>query len=164
MIVERALPCDIENVSAVLNEAASRLRIAGQEMWLPEEIEPQSLISDVNEGLYYLAKLESTVIGVFRYQEEDSVFWPDIPAGQSGFIHRLAIRSTFAGQGYAAQLVDFCSFRTKQLGRLWLRLDCAADRPKLRAIYVRMGFSLHSLRTVGPWHVARYQRRVDLGS
>ena len=41
-----------------------------------------------------------------------------------------------------------------------LRLDCDSHRLKLRALYERFGFTLHSFRQVGPYHVARYEYRV----
>ncbi|MNC95693.1 hypothetical protein D3C83_128760 [compost metagenome] len=49
----------------------------------------------------------------------------------------------------------------RSLGRRWLRRDCDADRPKVRALYERFGFRLHSYRQVGSYYVARYELPVD---
>ncbi len=46
-------------------------------------------------------------------------------------------------------------------GRRYLRLDTVSDRPKLRGVYESRGFRLHSERHVGPYHVARYEVRLD---
>ena len=37
----------------------------------------------------------------------------------------------------------------------------AADRPALRQVYELRGFRFHSHRTVGAFHVARYERPVE---
>jgi hypothetical protein len=47
------------------------------------------------------------------------------------------------------------------LGRLYLRLDCEADRQELRAIYERFGFRLHSYRDVGSYHLSRYEYAIN---
>ena len=46
---------------------------------------------------------------------------------------------------------------TVRAGRHFLRLDCEASRPRLRAVYERSGFQHHSDRQVGPSYVSRYQ-------
>ena len=45
--------------------------------------------------------------------------------------------------------------RAVSLARNLLRLDCEAERPRVRAIYERFGFQYHSERQVGPCYVAR---------
>ena len=42
-------------------------------------------------------------------------------------------------------------------GRDYLRLDCEASRPKLRAIYEKFGFLHRDDRQVGPYFVSRYE-------
>ena len=39
----------------------------------------------------------------------------------------------------------------------YLRLDCDNERSRLRALYERFGFRLHSVRQVGAYFVARYE-------
>jgi hypothetical protein len=47
--------------------------------------------------------------------------------------------------------------RTRALPRRYLRLDCEASRPRLRAFYESFGFRYHSDKHVGPYHVSRYE-------
>ena len=49
---------------------------------------------------------------------------------------------------------------SRKLGKRYLRLDCVADRPRLRLVYERFGFRHHSNRQVGAYFVARYEYEV----
>ena len=93
-------------------------------------------------------------------QWEDEVFWPDVLAGESAFVHRLAVRRRVAGTGVAAALLAWAERRAQDAGRSWLRLDCSAEHPGLCRYYERAGFERHSERSVGPFRVVRYQKRV----
>jgi hypothetical protein len=53
--------------------------------------------------------------------------------------------------------MEWAATRAAALGKQYLRLDCDASRPKLRAMYERFGFEFHSFRQVGAYYVARYQ-------
>ena len=111
-------------------------------------------------GIYYLAECENESAGVVRFQMEDPELWPDVPENSSAFLHRLAVRRRFAGQGVSTAILNWAVRRTRELGRGHLRLDCEAARPKLRAVYERFGFRHHSDRQVGPYFVARYELDV----
>ena len=76
------------------------------------------------------------------------------------FIHRLAVRRRFAGGEISSALILWAIGHTHALRRRYLRLDCLASRPRLQAIYERMGFGFHSNRQVGPYYVARYEYDV----
>jgi GNAT superfamily N-acetyltransferase len=98
--------------------------------------------------------------GAIRFQEQDLLFWPDIPQADSAFVHRLVVRRAFKGQGVSQALLAWSVARARSLGKQYLRLDCDADRPKLRAVYEAFGFRLHSYRQVGPYYVGRYELPV----
>ena len=85
---------------------------------------------------------------------------PDVPQTESAFVHRLAVRRRFAGGGISSALLDWAVERARLLGRDYLRLDCEASRPRLRAFYERFGFRHHSDREVGPYYVSRYEYKV----
>jgi GNAT superfamily N-acetyltransferase len=95
-----------------------------------------------------------------KFQLDDPLFWPDASQGEAAYVHRLAVRRRYAGSGLSTELLRWAVDRTRALGRLYLRLDCAASRPRLRAIYERFGFRYHSDRQVGPYLVSRYEYDV----
>lgn len=155
-----ATPADTVAVSAILTEAAQWLAQTGQVMWRDSELLPERIAADVAEGLFFLAECDGVPAGTVKFQLEDPLFWPDQPTGEAAYVHRLAVRRQFAGNGIAQSLLDWGARRTRSLNRCYLRLDCEASRPKLRAIYERFGFKHHSDRQVGPYFVARYELKI----
>ena len=63
--------------------------------------------------------------------------------------------------GVAKALLEWAVGHARAQGRPLLRLDCDADRPKLRGLYESCGFRLHSYRQVGPYYVSRYEKPVS---
>jgi GNAT superfamily N-acetyltransferase len=154
------MPQDAEDVSSILREAAQWLEQSGMAMWRDDELLPARIVADVDARLFFVAEWEGVAAGVVKFQLEDSLFWPDVPQGQSAFVHRLAVRRQFAGGGISSALLRWAVGRTRSLGRDYLRLDCEASRPRLRAVYERFGFRHHSDRQVGPYFVSRYEYDV----
>jgi GNAT superfamily N-acetyltransferase len=75
-------------------------------------------------------------------------------------VHRLAVRRANAGQGISIALLQWAVEHARSLGKRYLRLDCDADRPRLRALYEGFGFRLHSYRQVGAYYVSRYELQI----
>jgi GNAT superfamily N-acetyltransferase len=155
-----ALPSEAELVIAVVNEAAAWLDRHGIALWTHAELDPVQIRADVDAGYYVLAFDTGNAVGTMRFTLEDSLFWPEALPGEAGYVHRLAVRRSHAGKRLSKALLDWAALRTADLGRTWLRLDCEAKRPKLRALYEGFGFVFHSEHTVYDLFVARYQRRV----
>jgi GNAT superfamily N-acetyltransferase len=99
-------------------------------------------------------------VGTVKFQLQDDLFWPDLPADEASFVHRLAVRRSHAGGTVSSALLRWAVERARSYHRRFLRLDCDAARPKVRAVYERFGFRYHSDRQVGPYLVARYQYEV----
>jgi hypothetical protein len=70
------------------------------------------------------------------------------------------VRRCFAGGSISTALMKWAIDRTGKLGKRYLRLDCAADRLRLRLVYERFGFRHHSNKQVGSYFVARYEYEV----
>jgi GNAT superfamily N-acetyltransferase len=130
-------------------------------MWRDDELVPARLTADVSAGLFFVAEYNREPAGVLKFQLEDEEFWPDLPPGESGFVHRLAVRRRYAGGEVSYALLNWALERGRALGKKYLRLDCEASRPKLRALYERFGFVHHSDRQVGPYFVSRYEYRIE---
>jgi GNAT superfamily N-acetyltransferase len=159
--ISQALPHEIESVRAILLEAADWLRDRGIPMWRGDELSPERIAADVAEGYFFLATSEGEAVGTIKFQLQDPVFWPDTPADEAAFVHRLAVRRAFAGGQLSALLLRWAADRARSAGRRFLRLDCEASRPRLKAVYERCGFRHHSDRQVGPYFVSRYELPVS---
>jgi GNAT superfamily N-acetyltransferase len=157
IVVRQARAEEGDAVSQILLEAARWLHDRGIALWSGHELLPQHIAADVEAGLYWLAWCEGDPAGTLRFQLEDPVSWPDASPGEAMYVHRLAVRRRFAGGQVSGAMVRWAVEETRRLGRRFLRLDCDASRPALRAIYERLGFQYHSDGRDGPYQIARYQ-------
>lgn len=133
-------------------------------MWRDDELLPERLAADIANGQFFLAEVCGEAAGTVKFQREDPLFWPDLPSGDAAYVHRLAVRRRFAGGAVSLALLRYAAARTWQDGRRFLRLDCEASRPRLRAFYERVGFRHHSDRQIGPYFVARYECALERGT
>jgi GNAT superfamily N-acetyltransferase len=158
--VRQAMPADAPVIDEMLREAAAWVDALGVVMWEDGELEPWRTADEVGAGQFFIAERDGNIAGAVRFQLEDALFWPDLPPGDSAFVHRLVVRRHFKGCGISTALLAWAVERARAVGRPHLRLDCDATRAKLRAIYEGFGFCLHSYRQVGPYYVARYEYPV----
>jgi GNAT superfamily N-acetyltransferase len=159
--IRQARAADAPDIVETLREAALWLEQRGIPMWAEGEIMPERVVADVSasvdSGTFFLAECPGEIAGVFKFQLEDERFWPDVPRGEAAYVHRLAVRRRFAGGAVSTGMLQWAVERARGLGRRFLRLDCEASRPRLRAMYERFGFRHHSDRQVGPYYVSRYE-------
>ncbi|MCW1925136.1 GNAT family N-acetyltransferase [Luteolibacter arcticus] len=159
-VIRRASAAETGIVSAILTEAAQWLSERGEPLWKAGELSPEAVGSGVSDGLFHLAWIGDEAAGVFKMQDEDQLFWPDVPQREAIYLHRIAVRREHAGSKVMDAMIGFARQATMATGRRYLRLDCEASRPKLCALYEKRGFVKHSERQVGPYFVARYQCEV----
>jgi GNAT superfamily N-acetyltransferase len=159
--IRQATPQDVEVVADILKEAARGLEQAGMPLWREAELESAAISTDVHAGLFFLAEHSGTPAGTVKFQLDDPLFWPDAHPQEAAYIHRLAVRRAYAGTEVSMTLLRWAVGRTQAVGFRYLRLDCVASRPRLRAVYERFGFEHHSNRQVGPYFVSRYQYDVS---
>ncbi|HUD45692.1 MAG TPA: GNAT family N-acetyltransferase [Candidatus Baltobacteraceae bacterium] len=158
--IRQAGPDDAQTVSGILTEAARWLEDRGMTMWRDGELTAASVAADVAAGLFHLAEADLEPAGTIKFQLQDKLFWPDIRQEESAFIHRLAVRRKFAGRAISTALLQWAVERARGLECRYLRLDCEAARPRLRAVYEGFGFRHHSDRQVGPYFVSRYEYAI----
>jgi ribosomal protein S18 acetylase RimI-like enzyme len=79
------------------------------------------------------------------------------PARRRG-VHKVAIARGAAGRGLPDALVHECERRARARAVDVVRLDTAADRPALRSLYERLGFTAVDLRAVGSLAGVRYEK------
>ena len=155
--IRQAAPGDVAVVDAMIREAAAWVDALGVVMWEDGELDSGRIRTEVESGMFFLAVIDGEPAGAIRFQLEDTLFWPDRPSGEAAFVHRLVVRRAFKGRGVARALLEWAVGHASANGRGLLRLDCDANRPKLRALYESCGFRLHSYRQVGPYYVSRYE-------
>lgn len=156
--IRQATPEDAPAVAAILTEAAKWVeQLDGTTMWVEDELVESRIGSEVDAGLFHVAECGGEMAGTLKFQLDDQLFWPDLAPDDSAFIHRLAVRRNHAGRGVSTALLEWAADHARSLGRRYLRLDCDAERARLRRVYERFGFRFHSFRQVGSYYVARYE-------
>jgi GNAT superfamily N-acetyltransferase len=158
--VRPATSADAASVAAILAEVDAWVARLGTAMWELGEVDGGRVAAEVASGMFALASCDGEAAGTLRFQLTDPEFWPDRPHDNAAYIHRLAVRRAFAGRGVSTALMSWAVAHAQALGREVLRLDCDADRARLRRVYERFGFVYHSDRQVGPYFVARYEYRL----
>ena len=161
LVIRQAGADDTRALVETLVEAADWVtQLDGTIMWVEGELEEPRVRAEAEAGLFVVAEVGGQVVGAIRFQLEDRLFWPDIDGSDSAFVHRLAVRRANAGQGISTALLQWSADRARSLGKRYLRLDCDADRARLRALYEGVGFRLHSYRQVGAYYVSRYELQI----
>src|SRR4029434_7281244 len=149
LLIRGATSADADAVVETLTEAAKWVEeLDGTIMWVEGELEQERVRTEAGSGMFVVAEVDGRVAGAMRFQLEDRLFWPDLDGADSAFVHRLAVRRALAGQGISTTLLEWAVDQARTLGKRYLRLDCDADRSRLRAFYERFGFRLHSYRQV----------------
>ena len=162
VVIRHATIDDTPALVDTLIEAANWVRAAGRNDDVGGRgARRASSQSEVEAGLFVVAEIDGHIAGAMRFQLEDRLFWPDLDGHDSAFAHRLAVRRAYAGQGISTALLRWAVERARSLGKRYLRLDCDAERSRLRALYERFGFRLHSFRQVGAYYVSRYELAVE---
>ncbi len=163
LTLESALPADVGDVLAVLDEAAAWLRASGVDQW-PDHFESTWVESAIERGETWLARLDGVVAGTITLDWEDPL-WSDLDE-PAGYVHRMAVRRSATGLG--AVLLDWAVATSQALGCDQLRLDFVSSNTRLRSYYESRGFQHQGdvpvggapgqRDTVGPttW-VSRYQ-------
>ncbi|MBB6053252.1 GNAT family N-acetyltransferase [Armatimonas rosea] len=158
--VARATVDEAPLAAAILLEVSEWLVAIGQKNWEPEWFTPESMVPNAERGELWLAWDGSDPVGTMLVAATDEDFWPEDAPGAALYVHRVAVARRAAGRGVSQALLRQAEAETVAAGVPYLKLDCRADRPKLRALYEAAGFQRVDERTVFGWlHVVRYEKR-----
>jgi protein-tyrosine phosphatase len=159
----RAQASDADAILAILEDAARWLEARGIDQWHPGDFLRVSLLGMIARGVVYLARGESDMgnegdpAGTLTVQWEDVPTWGEMPP-DAAYVHGFAVRRAYGGLGLGRALLDWAARQAVAAGKAYLRLDCLATNPPLRAYYERAGFVLRGLVDEG--ESALYERRV----
>jgi ribosomal protein S18 acetylase RimI-like enzyme len=153
--VELAGPEELDDVVAVLSEAAAWLRSRGIEQW-PHPFPAEWVAPSIERGETYLVRENGAVAGTITLRWEDPAFWGEQPP-VAGYVHGIAVRRDFAGLG--PELLKWAAQRVREADRELLRLDCRTDNAELRGYYERHGFRHRGDTTVDDFRTSLYERR-----
>ncbi len=145
-MVKQAGPSDIPVIEGILLDAVK---------WMAEN-ELSNQWNETNIMWYNLSKsyqiedfyivyhdidyLDQGPAACMAITDYDPTYWPDIPKGESIYIHKMAVKRTFAGKGFSRELIKYAKGLAKGRSTSTIRLNCNGYRSKLRKLYENEGF------------------------
>ena len=153
---------------AILADAAAWTRTRGYANW-PERFSRRFIESHAIAGELHAVEIDGSMIATLTLQWSDERFWGET-GPDAGYVHRLAVRRSHAGQGLGYRLLDWSDEQVRARGRELLRIDVVSDNAPLRGYYEQVGFA-HQRDVEGeevsrdgtrrPWRTSLYERRCD---
>lgn len=154
---------DMPVISEILKDATQRKlgyddTVWGNEGWSDEEIQ-----DSMDESTMYIVHSGEQVVGTVSLQWEDARSWGEQPP-IAGYLHRLAIKDAYKGQGLGDAVVDWAAQQTLGKDRHLLRLDCEEGNTQLCAYYEKLGFVKVGTKPIpeyGDYVAALYEKIIE---
>ena len=128
---------------SVMREVALWGRRKGYRVWPEEWLTPEELLTeDVLPENFCIGTVEGETACAFLLQWKDSEYWPDAPAFEAAYLHKLCVRRAFAGMGTTRLVVDAVRAKCREREIRYIRLDTALDEQAVRKIYLKTGFKI----------------------
>ncbi|MCI8801464.1 GNAT family N-acetyltransferase [Acetatifactor muris] len=128
---------------SVMREVALWGRRKGYRVWPEEWLTPEELLTeDVLPENFCIGTVEGETACAFLLQWKDSEYWPDAPAFEAAYLHKLCVRRAFAGMGMTRLVVDAVRAKCREREIRYIRLDTALDEQAVRKIYLKTGFKI----------------------
>ena len=147
---------DSQVALTVMRSSAEHLVKLGKALWSPERL-GQALFYGLMPEEIIVGYAGSTPIVAMLLMFQDEEFWPHVQAGESRFVHKLAVAPAYKGQGVGHLMLAKAAWEAKAQRANYVRLDCAGDRPKLCHFYESFGFRKVKTQMVGPYFTAFYE-------
>jgi ribosomal protein S18 acetylase RimI-like enzyme len=115
-----------------------------------------------------LAYIGHDLIGTVRLLLQEPIVWPEMAGNDGVYVHSLAVRREWAGQGLGLRMLEWAGNRAALIERSYVRLDCMADNEFLRRYYEQAGFEgrgeikARYPEPVGTLRLRRYEKRVGV--
>jgi N-acetylglutamate synthase and related acetyltransferases len=150
----------VEIFAGVLIEAAEWLNLYGNPMWKVRDLTAEELLKKYSLNEMKLCYDDGKLIGVYVLQWHDPLFWPEMGCNDSGYLHKLAVRSEYKGRKYGNKLIQSAELICRENNKRWLRLNCGTLRPRLRNFYGNAGFEMVDRVFIDNRDQIRYQKKL----
>jgi ribosomal protein S18 acetylase RimI-like enzyme len=150
---------NVQDALQIFQEAAQWLVRNNIPLWNPQDFENGKFLKTIDQKNLFVAYSENKPAAAMVLQWEDPVLWPH-DLNNAGYIHKLSVNRQYAGKGIAQWFVGWAIEQVRSRKRLFLRLDCEANRQKLCKIYEKMGFTQVKRRIIGLYDLALYEMQL----
>jgi GNAT superfamily N-acetyltransferase len=156
---------DADFAADIWREVSTWLMQVGKPLWAPDEFSSDGARRLARFGELVIGWRNSVAISCMTLQRADPIFWPGESEGAALYVHKLAVRRSFAGSGLPRAMLDWAALRASNLAVPAIRLDCD-PRPQLIKLYSACGFTRVDPGPVirGGYTVMRFERAAVGGA
>lgn len=155
--LEKATPCDREEIVAMIRLATESLNQNGIPQW--DEVYPNAsnVDADIEKRQLYVVRAGGEIAGIITLNRE---YDPDYQNGRWEYqgpdymvVHRLIVSPAVQGQGIGTKIMRMAEEMLKDTGIKSLRLDAFTQNPHSLHLYEKLGY-----RVVGEaqWRKGRF--------
>lgn len=164
LTIRRAEANELPIVLNLLKDAALWLRERQIDYWQAWLDPPPHFVAWIQEGFdthqFHFACQGQDVVGCFRLQWEDELFW-GVQAPAAGYVHSFTTARTLHGKRIGERTLAHIEEMCREHGKQFLRLDCGSHVAGLRRYYEAYGFQRVGEATVMNDHFTLYQKPLD---
>ncbi len=134
---------DIPYIEDILKDAVNWMDTKNiLNLWNEHNIRWDVLSKNYKIEDFYIDYINNIPVGCMAVTDIDVTYWSDVKQGTSLYIHKLAVKQDARGRGISKELIDFAKEKAYSKNINEIRLDCNANRIKLRALYEEQGFQI----------------------
>lgn len=140
-MVKQAGRYDIPIIEEILLDAVGWLSKSGlQNQWNESNVKWSVLSKSYKINDFYISYQNGLPTACMALTDYDPTYWPNVPKGESLYLHKVAVKRAFAGKGSSKELIDFAKKLALNNCIYTIRLNCNQHRNKLREVYEKEGF------------------------
>ncbi len=143
-MIRRAKISEIPDIIAISKACAEHMISKGIYQWNEHYPAAKAFKNDIERKELHVLEMNQKIIGTIVIstlidEEYKPVEWLT-PGTKNIYIHRLAIKPSEQGKGYAQQLMDFAENHAKDQGFESVRLDTFSQNKRNQLFYEKRGY------------------------
>ena len=162
--IRNARPSEIDIALDMLCKAAIWLKGKKIDYWQNWLNPPEEHIAWVKQGLddgelYFVYNCENIIIGMYRLQLSDEMFWGK-QNDMAGYIHHFTTNRDLKGAGIGYLILKTIERKLLENGFDYLRLDCSPRIEGLCKYYENYGFEPKEIVVVHNEKLRLYEKKI----
>lgn len=145
LYIRQACEHDIHAIEEMYRRRVQFNDLHGIHQWDLEDVSWRVLSALYHIEDYYVGELQGEIVCGLCIVDVDALYWPHARKGEALYLHKLCVDPAHSGCGYADALITFFKQQGSVRGMREVRLDVREQKHKLRKMYERHGFELHTI-------------------
>lgn len=145
-------------IEAILGDAVRWMKVSGLgNLWNEQNTKWEALSKSYQIGDFYMALEDGQPVGCMALTDVDQTYWPEVKKGEALYLHKLAVKGEARGKGISIALMNYAKEKAITENIQTIRLDCNANREKLRKLYEAQGFKwVRNVKNSSGYELALY--------